>query len=771
MPRESDGVCRFDSAALSPDGNWLLVTSNGHHVFVGRTGMLADWEANVDSQDGDAMAATLTFTALAPLDREGRSFIASTEGNDGLRRITRLAAAPPSQWIAQDRSGRQSPRGLDSKSGDGGSIAGGAGGTGGTGGGTSGSAATVVTAVRLPGHVESDLAGFATAPDSGMLYVWGPRIGLRAIPGGEGDMETAFVDFPAPIADVAPMAGGDVAVATVDGQIVVVPASRFARNPLDVPAADALPAVSTGLGSFGAIDLWAGGDRIVANAGKIIVDGAELPPGTAPAAGAAIDVTKVRAMGFRRTEDGALATAFVVPWDHVTGQLGDGEAVSMDEGGEVFARPGPIPQDDKLLALAIMREERTAEETPEFEIGFDMLHMRFAGEEGAVASMENCGWVLGIAVRMAGELQENIGEDVKRVCDEPAATAPVINAIFDDRIDERIGALLRLAPASPLAMAVLTSSLRPVAPQAAEALAGYDSGMSQERWETSLASVAENGPLPLRAFDPEKAGFDPFSHWMVAMDADRAGPGAARLADALFHYAYAERLFSAAGVRTPVQIVKRRLALARILSDDVVFDVFKRLEAAPLDPAAAGVAEAPLREVPLDEVSDWLTTVAGGDEAAAKRLQSLVGLVEEMKGDAIGDSDPAAAAAHYRAALALVLNTEEALSGTCRHPRPDRGSRGDRGQARRGRRSRRRARHGIGRARHGRRGAHPARAPRHRSARAARGHRQRLHRSRRSRRQGLRPDRLAQPRPPVSRLRLGEPVPVDQPGRRRALLP
>ena len=118
-----------------------------------------------------------------------------------------------------------------------------------------------------------------------MLYVWGPRIGLRAIPGGEGDMVTAFVDLSAPVADVAPMAGGDVAVATVDGQIVVVPADRFARNPLDVMAAGPLPEVSTGLGSFGAIDLWAGGDRIVANAGRIVANGADLPPGATPEEG------------------------------------------------------------------------------------------------------------------------------------------------------------------------------------------------------------------------------------------------------------------------------------------------------------------------------------------------------------------------------------------------------------------------------------------------------------------------------------------------------
>lgn len=660
LPRESDQVCRFDSAAFSPDGNWLLVSSNGRHAFVGRNGALADWQPNVGSTAGDAMARSLTFTALAPLDREGVSFIALTDSGAGLRRIVRQPDTSRMQWIAQDSSVRQSPRGLESNAGDAGSLSGGAGGTGGTGGTGGGAvgAATGVTEVRLQGHVASDVAGFATAPDTGMLYVWGPRIGLRAIPGGDGEMLTAFVDLPAPIADVAPMADGNVAVATVDGQIVVVSAGRFARSQPEDLSMEPLSAVSTGLGSFGAIDLWADAGRIVVNAGESGAGFGQPPPVPWPDSGP----TKVRALGFGLDGNGELVPAFIVPWDRFVGLLGNGEAVSVEYGPEVFAPPKPLPADGKLFALAIMREELAAEETPQLKIGFDMLHMRFAGNDGADASIQNCVWVLGVAVRMAGELQENIGEDVRRICDEPAVTAPVINAIFDDRVDERIGALIRFAPRSPLAMAVLTSSLRPVAPQAAEALAGFHGGAAQDRWETTLASIAENGPLPAGAIDPDDAGFDPFAHWVLAMEKDRGGPDAARLAEALFHYAYAERLFEAAGVRAPVQIVKRRLALARILSDDLVYDVFTRLEQAPVDPAAAGSADPALGDVPLDEVGDWLSDIGSRDEAVAKRLEVLAALVEELRGDETAATDPAAAAAHYRAALSLVLSAGEALS-------------------------------------------------------------------------------------------------------------
>jgi hypothetical protein len=251
---------------------------------------------------------------------------------------------------------------------------------------------------------------------------------------------------------------------------------------------------------------------------------------------------------------------------------------------------------------------------------------------------------------------------VRRACDEPAATAPVVNAIFDDRIDARIAALVRLAPQSPLAMAVLVSSLRAVAPEAAQALGAAEAGSAPDRWEVTLAALAENGPATDLRVDPAGPGFDPFAHWMVAMAAERGQQDAAGLAEALFHYAYAERLFHAAGVPPPPPVVRRRLALARILSDDVVIDTFDRLEAAPLDPAAAGVAETELHDVPLDDVSAWLEGIAAGDEAKAKQIESLAALVEELKGDDLGETDPAAAADHYRAALALVIGSDEALS-------------------------------------------------------------------------------------------------------------
>ena len=34
--------------ALSPDGNWLLVASEGSHAFVGRNGILSGWQANAE---------------------------------------------------------------------------------------------------------------------------------------------------------------------------------------------------------------------------------------------------------------------------------------------------------------------------------------------------------------------------------------------------------------------------------------------------------------------------------------------------------------------------------------------------------------------------------------------------------------------------------------------------------------------------------------------------------------------------------------------------
>ena len=66
----------------------------------------------------------------------------------------------------------------------------------------------------------------------------------------------------------------------------------------------------------------------------------------------------------------------------------------VGEGGEILGEPPPLPDDEKLLALAIMREKQTAEETPEFEIGFDMLHMRVAGDAEDGVRVSSCEWML-----------------------------------------------------------------------------------------------------------------------------------------------------------------------------------------------------------------------------------------------------------------------------------------------------------------------------------------------------------------------------------------
>jgi hypothetical protein len=163
---------------------------------------------------------------------------------------------------------------------------------------------------------------------------------------------------------------------------------------------------------------------------------------------------------------------------------------------------------------------------------------------------------------MTGDIEGNIGEGVKRACDEPAATGPLVNAIFDDRIDERIGTLLRLAPHSALARAVLTSTLRAVAPGTAEALTGPGTSQMEDNWEAGLAAIARRRRSAECIVDAADAGFDPFAYWMAALQPTSRTPNG-RPAEGLH---YAPRPVRAAGVRAPPQVVKRRLALARILA-------------------------------------------------------------------------------------------------------------------------------------------------------------------------------------------------------------
>jgi len=650
--------CRFDAAAFSPDGHWLLVASNGSHAFIGRSGILGGWESNAENGDGGAAAPT--FTMIEPMDVAGRVFVAAALEDGSLRRITRLAATPQPQGLPDDRFVRQA-RGPDLKAGEGGNVTEGAGGTGGGSGG--GSAASVVSAVRLPGNVASDRSGFATDPVRGRLYVWGPRTGVRVLAGDDGNALAADVEFPAPVADVAILGDGDAVAVTTDGQVAVIPAGRFRGDGGTAGPGAPLPMIATGLGGSGIFDVWAGGERVVLSAGAVTVDGIPQAPGAGPLPDGDADVGKVRSLGYHRGDDGGLVADFVVPWDHIAGQMSSGEALSVDGGGAIHAVPKALPGDDRLLALAVMREEAPARETPELEIGFDMLHMRFVGEDDEMLPPAACGWALEVVVRMGGAIEDNISDAVRRSCDEPAATAPLVDAMFDDRIDERIGALLRLAPGSALARAMLESTLRAVAPDAAAALSAPDADRLAEAGQATLTRIAESGDRAALPAPPADAGADPFAHWIVALGEDRRGADADVLADALYHYGYAERLFGVAGVPAPPAVVTRRLALARTLSDDVVLGVFARLAAAPLDPAPGDGAEPALEAASLDAVSAWLDGVAGGDEDKALRLRALAGLVEEMKGDEIGAADAARAAGHYRQALAIVIDAPEAISG------------------------------------------------------------------------------------------------------------
>ena len=373
-----------------------------------------------------------------------------------------------------------------------------------------------------------------------------------------------------------------------------------------------------------------------------------------------------------------------------------------------------------------MREQQHTEETPEFEIGFDMLHMRVAGDAEDGVRVSSCEWILTTAVRMGGDLQQNIGEDVRRACDEPAATAPVVNAIFDDRNDQRTSALLRYAPANPLALAVLISNLRQVAPPAAEVLASSYRAAQYDQWESPLAAIAEGGPLPLATAGAEAAVFDPFAHWVLAMEGERTGGNAETLAESLFHYAYAERLFQTARFRTPEQIVKRRIALARSLSDDVVYDVFQRLQASPVNPDDASSGQE-LVSVPLDDVRQWLVEhrrIRPGGRPSGSMCWSRP--VEEMMGDELASTDPDGGGRPLlEGDLAGGERRRIALAAP-RRPRPHRQGAGARRKARRGRQSDGARRHVGGGPRHHRRRAHPAGPPRHRSARTPSRHRQRL---------------------------------------------
>ena len=240
-----DGSCRFDTAAFSPDGAWLLLVSADHHAFVGRAGMLEAWqETNPEKTrgevplDGRATRAGnvgngtqgpspggeenapveraggvgtevlpgdegkgtgvgggtdpgLFLADVLPLDVEGRSFVGRADGK--LWRVVRVSE-------------------------------------------TGGNRPTSVTPIDLPTQVAAGMTGYATDPDPERpaIYVWGPRIGLRMISGDSGGMAEAAFEFDSPLADVAPLASGGVVAATMDGDVMVIPPDRFAPERVGV---------------------------------------------------------------------------------------------------------------------------------------------------------------------------------------------------------------------------------------------------------------------------------------------------------------------------------------------------------------------------------------------------------------------------------------------------------------------------------------------------------------------------------------------------------
>ncbi len=143
--------------------------------------------------------------------------------------------------------------------------------------------------------------------------------------------------------------------------------------------------------------------------------------------------------------------------------------------------------------------------------------------------------------------------------------------------------------------------------------------------------------------------------------AEKKGIDPEPLTEALLHYARSERQFRAAGWPIPPQIVARRAALARILSDDVVIGVFKKLMTEPPSESGPGSGGPAAGLASLAEIGTWLSDV----QASAKDRDSLtvlIALVEEALGDESAAKDPDQAAKHYRKALQLIASTPVTLS-------------------------------------------------------------------------------------------------------------
>ena len=612
-PDKSLGLCTFSSAAFAPDGNTLLLTTNyGDSAFISRGGTI-EWRPNLA---GNRRINSLT--GLSPLDTAGSDFLA--RGRRGkLWRISRPADAKAPPGAESGRYRLRDPGADAAPATDGGTLK------------------EIALSEELTTIIDT-MDGFTTDPTTGDIYVWGDS-GLLVMKLVEGDgieaREEARIDL-GTIADVASLGNGDFVLATSDGRITLY---RYAKG-----AVTELDRVETDLSSFGSIKLSVANGEVVANAGD--VGGYWL-----------------RSAGYKVDGD-KLHTLFAIPWDKFIGQLSNGEIASVAFGEEVFADPPQLPSGEDLLRLTIMREQRMADDASgEFRHVFQMLATR---PDGTIAEDEpTCATAAAVAARVeeADSLDDALNI-VRRVC----RTAPDGQA-FADAADldgrDRILALLPLAGSSPYALAMLTASLRAGAPAAAEALQNYGKDLVQLPTAGQMADFAAGAPIPARlAADSRDSAneYDPYVHWLLAIIAEREGVDAPSLAEALYHYARAERLFRAVGWPVPADITARRAALARVLADNVVIDVAKKVMADQPPPASligAGAVGSPVAA--LDEIAKWLGNIQGSAPTGSG-LTVLVALVEEALGDELVATDPADAAAHYRKALQLIASTPATLS-------------------------------------------------------------------------------------------------------------
>lgn len=609
------GVCTFVSGEFAPDGDKLLLTTNyGEHAFIA-PGQPVEWRPNAPSGEGDRRLSAIT--GLSPLDATGRTFVVQGPAGD--------------LWRLRDETGdRASPEGAARS----GPFSAGA-------DDVSDGAAASLKPIAISDDLRQVIAAmddFTTDPSTGLIYIRGSSGLLILSLGGPEGLDARQQGWIASntIADVASLGGGRFVIATSDGNLALYLVDGGTVIELDT--------VETGLSGFGAIKLSAANNEVVANAG----DAGNY---------------WLRSIGYA-IENNRFRNRFATPWDNFAGQLENGEVASVAFGAEVFGPPHPLPAGQDLLGLTVMREQRDVNDAfNEFRHIFQLLSMR---PDGSVREPEvPCGTAVAVAARVdESAAVEEAFNTVWQACRLTPEGLPFAEAVGRDGRD-RVLALLRLAGSSPYAYGLLAASLRDVAPAAAEALESYEAEVAPLIAAETVADLAAGAPIPEAIASTTidvAADFDPYRNWLLAAIAEREGADPEPLARALYHYARAEKQFRAVGHPVPPQVAARRAALARVLADDLVIDVSKRVLAeAPADggialPAAGGSSVAS-----LNDIAEWLGEVQG-QSSDPDSVTVLIALVEEALGDALLAEDPERAAAHYRQAMQLIASSQATLS-------------------------------------------------------------------------------------------------------------